>query len=108
MNKKTGTLLRQLAFPMLLMLLCYINLQYMHYTVLMDKYSLTTFSYVENIFHTLADVCLFFLPPTFPDQKEDISFLYSLCPHHASYYCQRAVQQILLYIYATCIVWRGQ
>ena len=30
MNKKTGTLLRQLAFPMLLMLLCYINLQYMH------------------------------------------------------------------------------
>ena len=43
MNKKTGTLLRQLAFPMLLMLLCYINLQYMHYTVLMDKYSLTGF-----------------------------------------------------------------
>lgn len=66
--------MRQLAFPMLLMLLCYINLQYMHYTVLMDKYSLTTFSYVENIFHTLADVCLFFFLPLFLIKKKTYLF----------------------------------
>lgn len=60
MNKNIERLIKQLVFPLLLMLLGYINLQYMHYTVLIDKYSLTRFSYIENILHNFADVCLFF------------------------------------------------
>lgn len=73
MNKNLK-LIKQLAFPLSLILLCYINLQYMHYSVLIDKYSLTLFSYLENILHTFADVCLFFFIPFYLIGKKTYLF----------------------------------
>ena len=46
MNKQIKIFTKQLAFPLLLILLCYINLQYMHYTVLIDKYSASRIMYL--------------------------------------------------------------
>ena len=40
-------LIKQFTFPLSLILLCYINLQYMHYSILIDKYSLTPVSYTH-------------------------------------------------------------
>lgn len=74
MNKQIKIFTKQLAFPLLLILLCYINLQYMHYTVLIDKYSLTKFSYLENILHNFADVCLFFFLPFYLIRKKTYLF----------------------------------
>lgn len=74
MNKQIKIFTKQLAFPLLLILLCYINLQYMHYTVLIDKYFLTKFSYLENILHNFADVCLFFFLPFYLIRKKTYLF----------------------------------
>lgn len=46
----------------------------MHYSVLIDKYSLTPFSYIENIIHTFVDVCLFFFIPLYLIKKRTYLF----------------------------------
>jgi len=63
------TNIKAIIFPAILMILCYINLQYMHYSILADRFSLTSFSYIENILQTFADVCLIFFIPIFLIKK---------------------------------------
>ena len=67
-------LIRQFTFPLSLILLCYINLQYMHYSILIDKYSLTPFSYLENIIHAFIDICLLFFIPLYLIGKKTYLF----------------------------------
>ena len=49
-------LLKEYLFLLILITLSVINIIYMHYTILLDKYSLTNFAYLENILHTIAEV----------------------------------------------------
>ncbi len=67
-------LIKQFTFPLSLILLCYINLQYMHYSILIDKYSLTPFSYLENIIHAFIDICLLFFIPLYLIGKKTYLF----------------------------------
>ena len=67
-------LIKQFTFPLSLILLCYINLQYMHYSILIDKYSLTPFSYLENIIHAFIDICLLFYIPLYLIGKKTYLF----------------------------------
>lgn len=51
---------KQTVFQVLILILSLLNLLYMHYSVLVDRYSLTNFSYVENICHAIADICFIY------------------------------------------------
>lgn len=51
---------KTIFFQILLAGLCYINLEYMHYTILTDRTGLGIFPYIENICFTFIDVCLIF------------------------------------------------
>lgn len=54
---------RQLQFEFLVVLLCFLGLEYMHYTILDDRVELSWFSYIENIAFAFIDLCLLFLIP---------------------------------------------
>ena len=71
-------LIKQFTFPLSLILLCYINLQYMHYSILIDKYSLTPFSYLENIIHAFIDIILY---STLSNRKKDLFIFHSIYYH---------------------------
>lgn len=51
---------KAIFFQILLACLCFINLEYMHYTILTDRTELGFFPYIENICFTFIDVCLVF------------------------------------------------
>ena len=46
----------------------------MHYSILIDKYSLTPFSYLENIIHAFIDICLLFFIPLYLIGKKTYLF----------------------------------
>lgn len=56
--------LKAIIFQILLVCLCYANLEYMHYTILTDRMELGFFPYIENVCYTFIDVCLIFAIPS--------------------------------------------
>lgn len=56
---------KALFFQLLLACLCYINLEYMHYSILTDKTELGFYPYIENLCFTFIDVCLIFAITSF-------------------------------------------
>lgn len=58
--KQLKSIPKAIYFQILLASLCYINLEYMHYTILTDRTGLGFFPYIENICFTFIDVCLIF------------------------------------------------
>ena len=81
-------LIKQFTFPLSLILLCYINLQYMHYSILIDKYSLTPFSYLESIIHAFIDICLLFFIPLLSNWKKDLFIFHSIYYHYNTGNCK--------------------
>lgn len=51
-----------IIFPLLLACLCYVNLEYMHFTIVTDRTEFGIFPYVENICYTFIDICILFTP----------------------------------------------
>lgn len=74
-------LIKQFTFPLLLILLCYINLQYMHYSILIDKYSLTPFSYLEyhSCFYRYMSIILY---SALSNWEKDLFIFHSIYYHY--------------------------
>lgn len=70
-------ILQQINYPFLVFILLYIQLIYMHYSVVTDKGELTTFAYLENLGTSLIDAgLLLFLPFLFINKRKYIYILF--------------------------------
>ena len=54
---------KQVIFQYLIVILCCLNLLYMHYNVFTDRNDLGTFPYIENFCFTIIDCCILFIIP---------------------------------------------